>query len=127
MGGSIRAQKPYFRARGFSIDHVYDGTINVDIRPREFRRVRAIATLADIRWHPEMPAETFSFYDVQLEHRGQRHAALVYFPHPETKGGFHEEFPGYSLLEILCPFIEGLTIGDEVAIAAPSGSIEFTG
>jgi len=125
MGGSIRAQKPRFRERGFSIDDVCDGTINVDIRPRSFERVRALATLVEVKWHLALPAETFSFYDVIFEHGGRRYPALVYFPHPETKGAFNEQFPGYSLLEILCPFVEGLRLGDEVLIVSASGSIRF--
>ena len=127
IGGTIRAQKPYFVERGFPIDGMFDGTINVDISPRTFERLRAAATLEGVRWNQNFPAETFSFYDLVLVHAGRQWSALLYFPHPETKKAFNEGFQGYSMMEILSPHVEGLAYGDKVSILAASGSLKFSG
>ena len=58
-------------------------------------------------------AETFSFARVTLVRHGVRHAALLYWPHPETKP---EHFQPAGVVEILAPRIDGIEPGDAVAI-----------
>ena len=90
------------------------GTINVDVSPLRFAPGPEARTLRDIKWHPEMPAETFSFSAVTLCHHGVRYPALVYWPHPETKPeGFQAK--GW-IAEIIAPDVPQLRYGDAVTI-----------
>lgn len=125
IGGTIRAQIPHFENLGLPMHRFFCGTLNVDITPFEFVPARSKLTLLNVKWHASYPAENFSFFDVVV-HFDKRHCdALVYLPHPETKGGFEEQFPPMTTVEILAPRIESIQTGSRVAIEAPTGSIRF--
>ena len=112
-GGTIAMQIPHFRALGLDLAGFFPGTINVDVSPWSFRPGPAARRFERVAWHPTMPAETFSFARVTLVRHGVRHAALVYWPHPETKP---EHFQPAGVVEILAPRIDGIEPGDAVAI-----------
>jgi hypothetical protein len=125
IGGTIRAQKPYFEALGMPIKACHNGTINVDVSPMQFVPVRSKITLVNVKWHKDLDAENFSFFDVLLTFNGKQWDSLVYLPHPETKRGFAEAFPPPTTMEILAARIEGLFCGAKVVISAPSGGVSF--
>lgn len=116
--GSIIMQMPFFRDRGLDLTACFAGTINVDIAPYEFRLNRPDYTFRQVKWYAESPAEDFSFVQVQIDDR----AAWLYYPHPETKPA-HQQKP--SVLEILAPWIEGLSYGDRVTLKFEDGAIEL--
>ena len=125
IGGTIKAQKPFFETLGVDCRDYFNGTINVDISPMEFVPLRSKATLVNVKWHPKLPAENFSFFDCSLTFDQKQFGALVYLPHQETKTGFAESFPPPTTLEFLAPRIDGLAYGAKIAISSPSGSIGF--
>lgn len=62
--------------------------------------------MRDIKWHPSMPAEHFSFAKALIEFGERRVQGLVYYPHPETKLAYVDLVPD-TLIELLAPPIEG--------------------
>lgn len=112
LGGSIAAQKPRFKARGLDLSDFHNGTINLDISPKRFEVRAPRLTLRDIAWHPTMPPEDFSFCTAALEFGEQYVPALIYYPHPETKGPYGK-MPPDTMIECLAPRVEGLAYGTE--------------
>jgi hypothetical protein len=108
-GGTIRAQKPYFMARGIDLSQYFDGTLNVDLAPH-VPRPRNVLFQGRIRWHPDIE-ELFMLSPVEVEAGGKRYAGLSYYPHPETK---KEHFQPESVIELLLPWIDGLTAGSAI-------------
>ena len=123
-GGTIRAQLPYFRARGVDISPYYPGTLNIDIAPRRFAMVRPSHALTDVSWRSGVPAETFSFSPCRLILPAGPVDGLVYHPHPETKPEHHQP---PTVLEILAPFIEGVGPGTAVELQLDSSEVDVRG
>ena len=46
---------------------------------------------------------------------------LIYYPHPETKPEHHQP---PTVIEILAPFIEGLSLGNAVHLQLDSSEVE---
>ena len=112
-GGTIAMQIPFFKELGLDLSGFHAGTVNVDCAPWSFRPGPEAFLFERVKWHPEMPAETFSFARAVLVHKGIRHPAYIYLPHPETKA---EHFQPGGVAEIIAPRIEGLAYGDKVAL-----------
>lgn len=111
--GTIAMQIPFFKALGLDLSPYHPGTLNVDVSPYSFKPGPEALLFERVKWHPEMPAETFSFARAAIVHRGVRHPALIYLPHPETKA---EHFQPDGIVEIIAPRIEGLAYGDDVVL-----------
>jgi hypothetical protein len=111
-------QTPHFRACGLDLAAYYPGTINVSIAPRRYRVRSPRVTLTAVKWHPTEPAEDFSFFDVRLfPENGLPVDGLIYFPHPETKP---EHFQQPDVLELLFPYVHGISYGMDLQLAVPS-------
>ena len=113
-GGTLAMQRPYFAQRGLDLGRFHGGTLNLRIAPRHAVVKRPRLTFEQVRWHPEDPPETFSFFDAQLRHDGHIVDALVYRPHPQTKP---THFQADDILELLAPFVPGLGYGIAVDLA----------
>jgi hypothetical protein len=111
--GTIPAQKKFFRNAGIDTDHLYDGTINVDISPWEFEPARSTLTLFKVRWHPTWDPETFSLFACKIRVRQAERDGYIYYPHPETKPGI---FPGHQIAEVWSPLIAGVMDGDSAEL-----------
>lgn len=117
-GGTLRMQAPHFLALGFDLGAYHTGTINVSIAPFAYRVVQAPTTFHSVKWHPTEPAEDFSFFDVRVTPRGGAPVAgKIYYPHPETKP---EHFQRPDVLELLLPFIDGVSYGMELTLEIPA-------
>lgn len=106
-------QAPHFAKLGLDLSRYHPGTLNVSIAPRRYRVVQPWRTFERLQWHPLEPAETFSFFQVRLRHGGQCHDMLIYLPHPETKP---EHFQSSDVLEVLAPWINGLSYDQTVEL-----------
>ena len=116
-GGTLRMQRPHFLALGFDLAAYHTGTLNVSIAPCRYRVVNAPITFRNVKWHPTEPAEDFSLFDVRLlRPGGSAVAGKIYHPHPETKP---THFQQPDVLELILPFVEGLTYGDTIHLAIP--------
>ena len=111
--GTIALQIPFFRKRGLDLSGFHPGTMNVDCSPFRFRPGPGARLFEGLKWHPEMPAETFSFARATLVRDGTRHPAWIYYPHPETKP---EHFQPGCVAEVIAPLVPGLANGDRVVL-----------
>jgi hypothetical protein len=120
-GGTLQMQAPYFLALGFDLRAFYIGTINVSISPLRYRLAMARHTFRKVKWHPTEAAEDFSFIDVGLARPvGPPLGGFIYYPHPETKP---EHFQQPDVLELLLPFIDGLSTGAELILRIPAAQM----
>jgi len=116
-GGTLQMQAPFFRALGFDLGVYHGGTINVSIAPRTYRVVKAPTTFHKVKWHPVEPAEDFSFFDIRVILPLRTPVpGSIYYPHPETKP---EHFQAADVLELLLPFLEGISTGMELTLEIP--------
>lgn len=114
-GGSVRLQSPHFLKAGVDLSAYHRGTLNISIAPRRYRVHCALHTIRNLAWLPNYPPEDFSFFNCRIRAGSQPAVdGLVYYPHPETKPEFHQD---PSVLEVLAPWIEGLTLGDPVTLS----------
>lgn len=111
--GTLALQEPHFAAAGVDLSPYRRATINVDVAPLRLDPAAPMATVGDVRWHPDAPAEDFSFLDARIAAAGEVHDALVYRPHPETKPDHHQPD---GVVELLAPPIDGLAVGDVVGV-----------
>ena len=94
--GTVAMQIPFFRERGLDL----------------------------AGFHPEMPAETFSFARATLVRDGARFPAWIYWPHPETKP---EHFQPGGVAEVIAPPVPGLAYGDRVVLETMPDQAVFEG
>lgn len=121
--GTMRMQAPHFQARGLDLSVFHPGTLNVSIAPLRYRVVQPRLTFRGVQWHPQEPAEDFSFFDVRITPAGAAAVdGLIYFPHPETKP---EHFQQPDVLELLLPWTEGLRYGARVMLQVPEEQMQF--
>ena len=121
-GGTIALQAPYFKELGLDLSGFHLGTINVNVAPLSFKPGPCALLFERVKWHPQMPAETFSFARTVLVHKGIRHPAYIYLPHPETKA---EHFQPGGVVEIIAPRIEGLAYGNPVTLESEPGQARW--
>jgi hypothetical protein len=118
--GSVAMQMPFFAARGLDLSACWAGTLNVSIAPLSWSLLRAAYRFDNLEWTHLHPAETFSFVPLHLIWRGQRTAAWLYYPHPETKAAHHQSA---SIMEIIAPRLESLHYGDKVGLEYAAGAV----
>ncbi len=111
--GTINLQKPFFKDLGLNLDDYYNGTLNFNIAPYQISHKIPDHQFSLLKWHNDIPPETFSFIKLKLRHRGQWYAGFVYVPHPETKV---DHFQPNNTIEVLMPFIKDLHYGDKVCL-----------
>lgn len=109
--GTIRLQMPYFMERGIDLSQYWPGTLNVDIAPLTLTPKYSVFD-GRIAWHPDFD-ERFVLSPVEIEIKDTKYAGLWYYPHPETKT---EHFQRPSVVELLLPWIDGVAVGDFVAV-----------
>ena len=122
-GGTVAMQIPFFRALGLDLSGFHPGTMNVDCAPRSFRPGPGALLFERVKWHPEMPAETFSFARATFIRGGERFPAWIYWPHPETKP---EHFQPGGVAEVIAPRVPGLAYGDRVLLETTSDQARWT-
>lgn len=123
-GGTLRMQLPFFAALGLDLSAFYPGTLNVSIAPLNYRVGKPSHTFRQLKWHPEDPAEDFSFFDVVVHREnGPPVRGWIYFPHPDTKP---THFQKPDVLELLLPWTEGLDYGTKLRLDVPAEQMAFT-
>ena len=110
-GGSIRLQQPFFAAAGIDLSQYHLATLNVDLAPH-VARPTAVVFDGRLRWHGDLE-EHFVLSKIALQVDGQRYAGLWYYPDPATKV---DHFQRPSVVELLLPWIEGLSTGTPVEV-----------
>jgi len=126
-GGTVAMQVPHFKNLGLDLAGMWQGTLNVAIGPSRYRIGEAAHTFRDVHWHPNEPAEDFSFFNCRLEvidgdEPWVKIDGLIYFPHPETKP---EHFQPGDILEVLAPRIKKIGAGSRVRLSTPTVQMSY--
>ena len=111
--GALDRQRPIFKERGLDLSEYFNGSLNMDIRPRQFEMVKPQYTFEHVEWTDLHPPETFSFSNCKVIYKDVEYEGWVYYPHPETKlRNFHNP----SLLEVISKPIPNIHYGDELDV-----------
>lgn len=110
LHGSLRAQKPLFKAAGIDLDSFFEGTINAELPIGGFEISAPLFRVRDLVWLDGHPGEDFDFCSCALQVHGLIYPGLIYYPRPETKHSYTRPVPP-NLVEILAPFVAGLRYG----------------
>jgi hypothetical protein len=122
-GGTIRMQRPHFATLGLDLGALHPATLNVSLAPLSWQARQPAHTFRALRWHPTEPAEDFSFFHLRLHREGGPPVdGWIYLPHPQTKP---EHFQSPDVLELLLPWIDGLTYGSRVQLEVPEQEMTF--
>ena len=111
--GALDRQRPFFQAGGLDLSLYFNGTLNIDIRPFEFRMQKPEFTFHNVEWTDLHPPEHFSFSPCKVIFKEVEYDGWVYYPHPETK---LRHFQNPSLLEVIAMPIPGIQYGDELQV-----------
>jgi hypothetical protein len=121
--GSIEKQKPYFKKLGLNLDRVFNGTLNISIKPYEFVMTKPEHKFKKVKWTELTNAEDFSFSQCKIKFQGKEYTGWVYYPDPKTK---KDHFQSASTVEVLAPYIEGIKYGNKLELSLNSAEIKIT-
>jgi hypothetical protein len=121
--GALERQKPIFKERGLDLTDYFNGTLNVDIRPYEFKLIKPEFTFRNVEWTDLHPPEHFSFSHCRVLFRSGVYDGWVYYPHPETKAW---NFQNPSLLEVMTVHVPNIRYGDGLEVQVNPERIEVT-
>ena len=121
--GALDRQRPIFKERGLDLSGMFNGTLNIDIRPYEFKMLRPEFTFRNVEWTDLHPPEHFSFSHCRVIHQEVAYEGWVYYPHPETK---KRNFQNPSLVEVITTPVPGIRYGDELHVQLNPERIEVT-
>ena len=96
----------------------------MSIKPRRYRIKKSAFTFRKVKWTPDLPAEDFSFFECRLakDSDNQPVEGIIYYPHPETKPEF---FQDSSTLEILAPFLPGISNDSRIYLQFMKGQLSL--
>lgn len=120
--GTLEKQRPYFASRGLDLSAYFNGTLNIDIHPLEFKIRKPALTFQHVEWTDLHPPETFSFSRCTVIFKEAEYEGWVYYPHPETK---LRHFQNPSLIEVLAMAIPNIQYGDTVELKINEEEIEI--
>ncbi len=121
--GALDRQRPIFKERGLDLNDYFNGTLNIDIRPYEFKMLKPEFTFRNVEWTDLHPPEHFSFSHCRVLYGGAEYEGWVYYPHPETK---KRNFQNPSLLEVITTSIPDIKYGDALEVQLNPERIEVT-
>ena len=119
--GALDRQRPIFAARGLDLSGYFNGSLNIDIRPRTFKMVKPQYTFHHVEWTDLHPPEHFSFSRCKVIYKDVEYDGWVYYPHPETK---RRNFQNPSLIEVIAMEISGIQYGDALDVMVNPEEIE---
>lgn len=109
LNNTIALQRPFFKEHTLpGVDQLHNGTINVDISPREFRITKPAYEIT-CTWFEDV-TETFWFVPVQIEYGHVRTTGYIYYPCPSAIKSHPD-----TLVELLAPFVPGIVYGNPIA------------
>ncbi len=118
LNNTIALQKPFFeQAEIEGISEMYNGTINVDISPLEFKILQPDYEVT-CKWFEEL-SETFWFIKVLIEYEGKEYKGYIYYPCPSDVKSHNDD-----TVELLSQKIPEMVYGKEIAILVPGGKLK---
>jgi hypothetical protein len=121
--GTLEKQRPFFAAQGLDLSPYFNGTLNIDIRPFEYKLRRPQFTFQHVAWTDLHPPEHFSFSRCTVVFREVEYDGWVYYPDPETK---LRHFQNPSLLEVIALPIADIQYGDPVDVHVNEEELEIS-
>lgn len=121
--GTLEKQRPFFAAQGLDLNHYFNGTLNIDIRPLVYQMRKPQFTFQHVAWTDLHPPEHFSFSRCTVIYREAEYDGWVYYPHPETK---LRHFQNPSLLEVIAMPIADIQYGDSVDLLINEDELEIS-
>jgi hypothetical protein len=121
--GALDRQRPIFKERGLDLSGYFNGTLNIDIRPYEFKMQKPEFTFRHVEWTDLHPPEHFSFSHCRVMFGDAEYDGWVYYPHPETKKRNYQQ---PSLLEVIAVQIPGVQYGDRLEVQINPERIEVS-
>ena len=119
--GALDRQRPIFKERGLDLSGLFNGTLNINLRPFEFKILKPEFTFRHVEWTDLHPPEDFSFSRCRVIYRDVPYEGWVYYPHPETK---KRNFQDPSLMEVIATPIPAILYGDELHVLLNPDRIE---
>ncbi len=120
--GALDRQRPIFTSRGLDLSEYFNGTLNIDIRPRTFTMVKPEFTFHSVEWTDLHPPEHFSFSRCEVIFKNVKYDGWVYYPHPETK---KRNFQNPSLLEVIAMPVPEIKYRDRLQVLINPEEIEI--
>jgi len=123
--GTLAMQIPIFQKMGLDLSAFFQGTVNVDISPKNFLLKQPLFRFNDVKWSQDLRAENFSFFPCKIRTTDQLKDGvefLVYWPHPSTKPEFHQ---AENTLELIGPHLASVAYGTDLIISANPHHILF--
>ena len=118
-------QVPFFAEQGLDLGNFHLATLNVSIAPLRYAVIEARHTFKCLDWHPEDPAEDFSFFDCRLleSRTGEWVEGFVYYPHPDTKPSHLQ--PDEVLEFLMSRRIDGIGYRSRIEIEIPEDQMRI--
>ena len=117
LNNTIFLQKPFFKEAGIpDIEKYYNGTINLDISPNEFKIIKPDYEVT-CNWIDEI-IETFWFVKIFINFDGKKYRGLIYYPCP-SKVKSHSDY----VVELLTKKIPNLNYANLLSVEIPAGKI----
>ena len=118
--GSIAPQLEAFLSAGLDLRHCYSGTLNLDISPWRYRLVAPDYRFEQLHWCKDFHPEDFYLHRLEIKPFDTWVSAYLYVPSPETKS---EHFHPQTQIEVLAPFISGLSMGQKIDIRTKDNAL----
>ncbi len=110
LNNTISKQKPFFIKAGVDeIQNCYDGTINLDISPYEFKIVKPDYEIT-CEWSPGT-IETFWLVKATIIFQEKTYNGYIYYPCPSPVKN-HKD----NIIELLAPKIENIKYNDHSVV-----------
>ena len=110
--GTISLQAPFFLEKGVDLSPYFPGTRNIDLSPFVPSPQQPVFDNV-LRWFDDIE-ERFLLFPVEIRIKEAQYTGLWYYPHPTTKPA---HFQREGVVELLLPWIEGISVGDQVFVS----------
>jgi hypothetical protein len=120
--GTIEMQTPFFMDCGLDLRGYFPGTLNISIEPIIWHPKTPWRHFDQVKWYEHHRPEDFSFFQCSLDSGSTIAKGLIYYPSPKTK---EVHFHSASIVEVLAPWIDDLTVDSVVSLGVDSSEIEF--
>lgn len=119
LNNTIFKQKPFFVEAGVkSIQDCYNGTINLEISPRQFKIIKPDYQVT-CEWSPGT-IETFWLVAAAIIFKNNRYDGYIYYPCPSPVKSHKDD-----IVEFLAQKIENLDYGDQGTVEADIAKVEL--
>ncbi len=119
LNNTIFLQKPFFEKAGIpGISEMYNGTINFDISPQEFKIIKPDYEVT-CEWVKDV-IETFWLVETLIEFKNEKYPGYIYYPCPSAVKN-HKD----NIVELLTQKIPNLDYGEPLSLQVSDQKIKL--